>query len=111
EAEWTIARLHAHHARFAPEGLVLEIEGKPDRLADRIGALRLKENLRGADVADDPALRERSRPRDYNFPLRLTNCRYKHPRPPLLRSFAKRDATEQPSLLPTPFAPPASISP
>jgi hypothetical protein len=50
DAELSIARLYGHHARLALEGLVFEIQAKPDRLADRIGACVLKENSRGADV-------------------------------------------------------------
>ena len=51
DAELTIARLHPHHARLALEGLVFETEEKPDRVSDRICALGLKENSRGADIA------------------------------------------------------------
>ena len=51
DPELIIARLHPHHARRALEGLVFEIEEKPDRLSDRIGARSLKENSRCADIA------------------------------------------------------------
>jgi hypothetical protein len=53
DAELTLALLHSHHARLALEGLVVKIEEKPDRVPDRIGALGLKENPRGADIACD----------------------------------------------------------
>jgi hypothetical protein len=36
--------------RFALESLVLETEGKPDGVSDRVPALGLKENTRSADV-------------------------------------------------------------
>src|SRR5262249_39369169 len=51
DAALSITRLHPHHARLALEGLVFEIQGKPDRLSDRICALALKQNPRGADIA------------------------------------------------------------
>ena len=51
--ELIIARLYPHHARLALEGLVSEIEEKPDRVADRMCILVLKENSRCADIARD----------------------------------------------------------
>ena len=84
DAKLTIARLHPHHARLALEGLVFEIDEKPDRLSDRICALGLKENSRCADIARDAdpivQLHRQSELKAFSLPSLL-----KTPAPPTVR--------------------------
>jgi hypothetical protein len=61
---------------------VFEIEGKPDRVSDRIGTPSLKENPRGADVACDAgAIAQLHRPRELKalpFPSLLKTANSSH---------------------------------